>query len=184
MRFCYETCPWCRIDRSTSWRAVQRATTVPRKPPTRRTWAARRSINETFTYIPYCCIFSIYLKLYHGSPHLFYHVIHLIHVATPSSMFNRLYCCYRRFLSSHFSLVCYVIARTHTKVRHPVSVIKSNEVVRNYGVFFTHTKVRHPASVIKSNKLLKNFGYFYHITCHYTRHLIGSKYSNTERNSA
>ena len=31
--FCYEPCPWYRIDRSTCWPAVQRATTVPRMPP-------------------------------------------------------------------------------------------------------------------------------------------------------
>ena len=30
---CYEPCPWHRIDRSTCWLAVQRATTVPRMPP-------------------------------------------------------------------------------------------------------------------------------------------------------
>ena len=27
--FCYESCPWCRIDRSTCWFAVQSTTTVP-----------------------------------------------------------------------------------------------------------------------------------------------------------
>ena len=26
---CYESCPWCRIDRSTCWSAVQHATNVP-----------------------------------------------------------------------------------------------------------------------------------------------------------
>ena len=31
--FCYESWPWCRIDRSTFWPAVQRATTVKRIPP-------------------------------------------------------------------------------------------------------------------------------------------------------
>ena len=30
--FCNESCPWCRIDRSTCWPAVQRAT-MPRIPP-------------------------------------------------------------------------------------------------------------------------------------------------------
>ena len=30
--FCYESCPWSRIDRSTCWSAVQCATTVPRMP--------------------------------------------------------------------------------------------------------------------------------------------------------
>ena len=30
--FCYESCPWCRIDRSACWPAFQRATTVPRMP--------------------------------------------------------------------------------------------------------------------------------------------------------
>ena len=28
--FCYESCPWCRIDRVTCWPAFQIATTVPR----------------------------------------------------------------------------------------------------------------------------------------------------------
>ena len=32
--FWHESCPWCRIDRSTCWPAVQRATTVPRMPQT------------------------------------------------------------------------------------------------------------------------------------------------------
>ena len=31
--FCYESCSWGRIDRSTCWPVVQRATTVPRMPP-------------------------------------------------------------------------------------------------------------------------------------------------------
>ena len=31
--FCYEPCQWHKIDRSTCWPAVQRATTVPRMPP-------------------------------------------------------------------------------------------------------------------------------------------------------
>ena len=29
---CYEACPWCRINRSICWPAVQRTTTVPRTP--------------------------------------------------------------------------------------------------------------------------------------------------------
>ena len=32
--FCDETCPWCGIDRSTCWPAVQRASTEVRTPPT------------------------------------------------------------------------------------------------------------------------------------------------------
>ena len=32
MHLYYELCPWYRIDRSTYWPAVQRATTVPRMP--------------------------------------------------------------------------------------------------------------------------------------------------------
>ena len=31
--FCYEPCPWHRIDPSNCWPAVQRPTTVPRMPP-------------------------------------------------------------------------------------------------------------------------------------------------------
>ena len=31
--FYYEPCPWRRIDRSSCWLAVQRATTVPQMPP-------------------------------------------------------------------------------------------------------------------------------------------------------
>ena len=34
--FCFESCPWYRIDLSTCWPAVQRATTVPRMPPLSR----------------------------------------------------------------------------------------------------------------------------------------------------
>ena len=33
-KVCYETCPWCRINHSTCWPAVQRATTVPWMSPT------------------------------------------------------------------------------------------------------------------------------------------------------
>ena len=32
-KFCYKSCLWHRIDRSTCWPAVQRATTLPRIPP-------------------------------------------------------------------------------------------------------------------------------------------------------
>ena len=32
-KLCYESRPWCRVDRSTCWPAVQHATTVPRMPP-------------------------------------------------------------------------------------------------------------------------------------------------------
>ena len=38
MRCCYESCPWCRIARPTSWQAVQRATIVPRMPPSFLLW--------------------------------------------------------------------------------------------------------------------------------------------------
>ena len=31
--FCYDSCPWRRIDRSHCWPVVQHATTVPRMPP-------------------------------------------------------------------------------------------------------------------------------------------------------
>ena len=30
VEFCYESCPWCRIDRSTCWPAVRCTSTVPR----------------------------------------------------------------------------------------------------------------------------------------------------------
>ena len=31
--FCYESCPWCRIDRSTCWPSAQSATTIPWTSP-------------------------------------------------------------------------------------------------------------------------------------------------------
>ena len=36
-KFCYESCPWCRIARLTSWPAVPHATSVLRLSPT-ETW--------------------------------------------------------------------------------------------------------------------------------------------------
>ena len=36
--FCYEACHWRKIDRSTCWPGVQRATTVPRMSPLYRTF--------------------------------------------------------------------------------------------------------------------------------------------------
>ena len=49
--FCYESCPWRRIDHSTCWPAVQRATTVPWMPP--YLWNQYSVVNKTTChYIP------------------------------------------------------------------------------------------------------------------------------------
>ena len=47
---CYESCPWCRIDHSTCWPVVQRATNVPQMPP------------HTCMYYIYVCVYiNIYI---------------------------------------------------------------------------------------------------------------------------
>ena len=43
-KFCYESCPWRRIDHSTCWPAVQRATIVPRMPPEVSMYMGCRSV--------------------------------------------------------------------------------------------------------------------------------------------
>ena len=48
----YEPCPWCRIDRSTCWPAVQRATTVPRMPPGNN--HKKNVSSKDYKYMQYC----------------------------------------------------------------------------------------------------------------------------------
>ena len=57
--FCYESCPWCRIDRSTFWPAVQRATTVPRTPPRRLFQYISLVKQKNYEYL--CACFQSYL---------------------------------------------------------------------------------------------------------------------------
>ena len=48
--FCYESCPWRRIDHSTCWPVVQRATTVPEMPPGRHWKNPIQSVIDTRWY--------------------------------------------------------------------------------------------------------------------------------------
>ena len=47
--FCYESCLWCRIDRSTCWPVVQCATIVPWMPPSG--WIRQTALNSTHSSI-------------------------------------------------------------------------------------------------------------------------------------